>query len=278
MTIIDGMHRFAAASLKGQKMIAVEFFDGTQADAFLRAVEANTAHGLPLSQADRRAAAMRIIASHPHMSDRAIAVSTGLAASTVARIRRRSTDAVPQLNARVGRDGRLRPVSGIEGRRRAARLIEERPRASLREVARGAGVSPATARDVRRRLQNGQEPVSAPPDAADADSHARARGPQARREVPADPAAVLEKLLRDPSLRHNEQGRRVLRLLQYNAAAQREWPELIPTVPPHCAGLVAQLAHQYTEMWQGFADELDELARTTDPLSRRRANRQALSC
>jgi hypothetical protein len=272
MTVFDGIHRFAAASLKGQKMIDVEFFDGTEADAFLRAVEANTAHGLPLSRAERRAAAMRIIASHRHMSDRAIAVSTGLAASTVARIRRRSTDSVPQLNTRVGRDGKLRPVSGLEGRRRAAQLMAEHPRASLREVARGAGVSPATARDVRMRLERGQEPVPAPPETEGVDGHPRGRGPQARREVPLDPSAVLEKLLRDPSLRHNEQGRRLLRLLQYNAVARREWPDLIAAVPPHCAGLVAQIARQYAPMWQEFAEELDGRTRVSDPLGGWRAN------
>jgi hypothetical protein len=276
MTVIDGMHRFAAASLKGQQMIDVEFFDGTDADAFLRAVEANTAHGLPLSQADRRAAAGRIIASHPHMSDRAIAVSTGLAASTVARIRRRSTDAVPQLNARVGRDGRLRPVSGLDGRRRAAKLMAEHPRASLREVAREAGVSPATARDVRMRLERGQEPQPAQPATESAGRHPQGPGLGAQWKVPPDLDAVLGKLLRDPSLRHNEQGRRLLRLLQYNAAAQREWPELIAAVPPHCTELAAQLAYQYAQMWQNFAADLHERTRVDDPMARRRANRQAL--
>jgi hypothetical protein len=277
MTVIDGMHRFAAASLKGQQMIDVEFFDGTEADAFLRAVEANTTHGLPLSQADRRVAAARIVASHPHMSDRAIAVSTGLAARTVARIRHRSTEGLPQLNARVGRDGKLRPVSGIEGRRRAARLMTENPRASLREVARDAGVSPATARDVRLRLERGQEPVPARPNTASAGGLPQGPGRAAQRcKVPPDAAAVLEKLSRDPSLRHNEQGRRLLRLLQYNMAAQREWPELIAVMPPHCAGLVAQIAGQYAQMWQSFADDVDERTRVIAPADRRHANGQTL--
>jgi hypothetical protein len=38
------------------------------------------------------------------MSDRVVGKTTGLAARTVAAIRRRSTDSAPQLNARVGRD------------------------------------------------------------------------------------------------------------------------------------------------------------------------------
>ena len=44
------------------------------------------------------------ISSYPQMSDRVVGKTTGLAARTVAAIRRRSTDSAPQLNARVGRD------------------------------------------------------------------------------------------------------------------------------------------------------------------------------
>ena len=111
MRVIDGMHRLLAASLRGREWIEVQFFDDSPAEAFRRAVEANVTHGLPLTQADRRAAAKRIVVSHPHLSDRAIGESTGLAARTVAGIRRRTAD-VARPNARVGRDGRVRPLDG----------------------------------------------------------------------------------------------------------------------------------------------------------------------
>ncbi|HEY5986848.1 MAG TPA: streptomycin biosynthesis regulator, partial [Streptosporangiaceae bacterium] len=259
----------------GRDTIDVEFFDGCAADAFLRAVKANVTHGLPLSQTDRRAAAARIVASHPHLSDRSIAETAGLAARTVAAIRRRSTDAVPRLNARVGRDGRVRPLSSAEGRLRAAALMAEHPGASLREVARGAGVSPATVRDVRRRLERGEEPAPQP---AASNTRCDVVGPErgaraaAQRTVPPAPATVIEKLLRDPSLRHNEQGRRLLRLLQLNAVGAQEWPGVITAVPPHCVTIVVQLARQYAQMWLGFAQELDERARVIDPSGSRRAN------
>jgi ParB-like chromosome segregation protein Spo0J len=136
MRVIDGMHRLLAASLQGRESIEVIFFDGTEADVFLRAVQENIAHGLPLSHADRRAAAERVIASHPHMSDRAIGYSVGLAAKTVAAIRKRSGEEVPQSAARVGRDGRVRPLNSADGRRRAAELLAQQPTASLRDVAR----------------------------------------------------------------------------------------------------------------------------------------------
>jgi ParB-like chromosome segregation protein Spo0J len=240
MRVIDGMHRLMAASLRGQETIDVKFFDGSEAAAFVLAVQANVTHGLPLSRADRRAAAARIIASHPQMSDRAIGTAAGLAAGTVAAIRRGAAGGAPELAARVGKDGRVRPVNGAHGRERAAALLAERPGASLREVARGAGVSPGTVRDVRRRLKRGEEPAPAP-------------------------AVALEQLLRDPSLRHNEQGRRLLRSLQANSAAAQMWPGMTAAVPPHCVAIVMQLARQYGQMWLGFAQELDERARIIDP-------------
>jgi ParB-like chromosome segregation protein Spo0J len=268
MRVIDGMHRLMAASLKGQESIEVEFFDGSPADAFLLAVKANVTHGLPLSRADRRAAAARLVALHPQMSDRAIGESAGLAAKTVAEIRRRSTDAA-QLHARVGRDGKIRPLSSAQGRQRAAELLAEQPEASLRQVARAAGISPATAGDVRRRLRRGQQPAPGRAEAAD-DAAAPCGAYQLAQQRTGwpTPATVLEKLLRDPSLRHKDQGRRLLRLLQANAADAQELPGLTTAVPPHCAPMVVQLAQQYGRLWLGFAQELHERTRATEGLAR----------
>lgn len=272
MRVIDGMHRLRAALLQGRDAIEVKFFDGKPEDAFLCAVQANVTHGLPLSQADRRTAAKRIIQSHPHLSDRAIAQLAGLSAKTVGGVRRHSA-AVPQLKARIGKDGRVRPLSGVEGRHRAAELLAERPQASLREVARVAGVSPATVRDVRKRLERGQGPAPARagrkgtarsldrPAEPTASTGTR-RAVRAMRHVP---AFVLDKLLRDPSLRHNEQGRRLLRWLQHNPAGPQDRSSVIAAVPPHCAALVVQLARQNAQMWLDFAQELDERVQVVDP-------------
>lgn len=273
MRVIDGMHRLLAARVKGQKTIEVEFFDGTPEDAFLYAVEANISHGLPLSLADRRAAATRIIASHPQLSDRAIARAAGLGAKTVAAIRRRSSGGEPHLSARIGRDGKVRPLNSVVGRQRAAKLIAERPEASLREVARLAGISPATVSDVRRRLETGQPPVTegvkSPLAQTSSSQSSSAQTPPAAKPgtdrrlpiVPADPANVLEKLLRDPSLRHKEEGRQLLRLLRQNAIAASEWDELMAAVPSHCGALVVGLARHYAEIWTDFAQLLDERVR-----------------
>jgi ParB-like chromosome segregation protein Spo0J len=275
MRVIDGMHRLIAASLQGRETIDVKFFDGSEADVFLRAVEENVTHGLPLSQADRRAAAERIIASHPHMSDRAIGQAAGLAAKTVAAIRKRSTDGVPQSNARVGRDGKVRPLDSAQRRRRAAELLTEQPGASLRDVARAAGISPATVLDVRKRLERGDPPAPGKPAAAGNgvtsgdDAQGQTPGPGSRTASRSgalpDPAAMVEKLLRDPSLRLNEQGKEMLRLLHINALGTEQLPGVARAVPPHCLAIIVQLARQYARMWQDFARELDGRARIIDP-------------
>jgi ParB-like chromosome segregation protein Spo0J len=279
MRVIDGMHRLMAASLQGRETIEVVFFEGSDADIFLRAVQENIAHGLPLSQADRRAAAERIIASHPHLSDRAIGHSVGLASKTVAAIRKRSCDGVPQLGARVGRDGRVRPLNSGEGRRRAAELLAQQPGASLRDVARAAGISAATVLDVRKRLERGEPAVPLKHHANGSTEHSRAtpdgdhsRPPAIRLSPSAawsppcmDPVSAVEKLLRDPSLRSSERGKRMLRLLHVNALAAEQLPDVAAGVPPHCVLIVVQLARQYAKMWQDFARELDGRARIIDP-------------
>jgi ParB-like chromosome segregation protein Spo0J len=281
MRVIDGMHRLMAASLQGRETINVIFFEGGEADVFLRAVKENVAHGLPLSQADRRAAAERIIVSHPHMSDRAIGHSVGLAAKTVAAIRKSSSEEIPQSNARVGRDGKVRPLDSGVGRRRAAELLTQQPDASLRDVARAAGISPATVLDVRKRLERGEPPVPERPAAnaapkgpsgngAEADTesegaHVESIRFSSRAAVPPNPAAAVEKLLRDPSLRNNDRGKGMLRLLHVNAVGAEQLPDVAASVPPHCVGIVVQLARQYATMWQEFARELDGRARIIDP-------------
>lgn len=262
MKVIDGMHRLMAASLLGKETIDVIFFDGTDADIFLRAVEENVTHGLPLSQADRRAAAARIIASHPQMSDRAIGRSSGLAAKTVAAIRRRSTESIPQLKSRIGRDGKVRPLDSGEGRRKAAEVIAERPEASLRDVAREAGISPATVRDVRLRMERGDPPAPARLTPVPSEP---AQPTPAERPEPPSPAAVVERLLRDPSLRNSERGRGMLRLLHLNATSTDQLEGMAATLPPHCVTTVAQLARLYSQMWQSFAAELNGRARIIDP-------------
>lgn len=261
MRVIDGTHRLMAAAVNHRPTIDVIFFDGDPADVFLRAVEANVAHGFPLSLNDRRSAARRIISSHRHLSDRAIAQVTGLSAKTIAMLRHQSEDDASRTASRIGRDGRARPMNGMERRARVAELMTERPHASLRELARIAGVSPATASDVRKRLLRGEAPVRS---TGTSGSNGSGANGSTREQLaallaePANPAPVLEKLVRDPSLRHTENGRQLLRLMQTFAMGVKELPALSVAMPPHSKGLVRQLAELYARMWLEFARGLED--------------------
>ena len=277
MRVIDGMHRLRAALSKDQETIEVRFFEGNGDEAFLAAVEANTAHGLPLTLAEREAAAARILASHPIRSDSSIAAITGISAKTVGAIRRRSLpNGGLEVTARIGRDGRVRPLNSAEGRRIAGDVISARPNASLREIAKCAGISHATARDVRERMLRGDDPVpprlrmghgeQGPAERPDPPRHASR--PEQRevgfgRTPVRDPVSLLQHLSRDPSLRYSEAGRELLRWLHSRAAVTNGWEGLPDAVPPHCTYIVAELARGCAQEWSMLAAELEQQLRST---------------
>ncbi|MDX8030667.1 ParB/RepB/Spo0J family partition protein [Lentzea sp. BCCO 10_0856] len=247
MRVVDGMHRLRAARLRGSRSVEVEYVGGPVEDVFVLSVSANIS---TLSTADREAAVRRLLRSHPQWSDRAIAASTGLAAKSVGVLRRAVGG---RAEVRVGRDGKVRPLNSAAGRRLAGRMIAERPDASLRDIARAAGVSPGTVRDVRRRLASGLDPVPERMRAAE-----RTGGDVAatRTEVRA-PDTTLPILRRDPSLRFNEHGRHVLRWLEAHAVSSGEWSAVVSGVPSHCRELVADMARGCAEAWVEMAEALE---------------------
>jgi hypothetical protein len=255
--VIDGMHRLQAAALRGDATIPVRFVEGSEEEAFLLAVRENVAHGLPLSRADREAAASRILGSHPLWSNRAIAEVTGVGAGTVGRIRR-STGPSAQSNERRGRDGRVRPVSGADGRRRASEVVAARPDASVRRIAREAGVSLGTAQDVRDRMAQGVDPLL-PGQRADLSG---VPPPRRRSAVPTGSwPEVRQELHRDPTVRYTQAGRALLRWLGEHALGPGEARRLARTIPPHWVGRLAAVARQSAREWQQLADELDQRER-----------------
>ncbi|MFI6173281.1 ParB/RepB/Spo0J family partition protein [Nocardia sp. NPDC051052] len=261
MRVIDGMHRLRAAQLRGNDTIEVQLFDGSQDDAFVRAVEANVAHGLPLSLADRKAAAGRILAVHPDWSDRIVATIAGLADTTVGAIRRRPTSGLQQSDTRVGADGRTRPLNSAAGRLKARDVIIARPEATLREIAKTAGISPETARDVRERIRRGDDPVPAKASVTQpgsVPSHPKPPGRPDRHARSMDLEVALHKLRRDPSLRFSETGRYLLQWLGVFQVDSDDSRDIIRTIPPHCAAIVAELARGCAEKWKQIADELDK--------------------
>jgi AraC-like DNA-binding protein len=110
-----------------------------------------------LSVPERRAAARRILCANPERSDRGIAARCGLSPKTVARIRDElvaegRVEAAQVTVARIGRDGRVRPVDAHAVRERIAEELRRQPQASLRTIARAVGASPETVRSVRNSL------------------------------------------------------------------------------------------------------------------------------
>jgi hypothetical protein len=256
MRVIDGMHRLGAARIRGQDQICVQFFDCREDEAFLLAVSTNIKHGLPLTLADRRAAAARIIHLRPDASDRWIAEIAGLAAKTVAAVRGSVPGPMPSLNRRVGRDGRIRPLSSAEGRLRASEFLSSNPDASLRQIARDAGISVGTARDVREKVRQGVDPVMPKQRVCQEDEETRVNARKARSE--ADFPSILQRLRQDPSVRYTESGRTLLRWLCPPRLMQSpEWEGIVGCIPPHCTFDMIRIARSCARAWEGFAEELD---------------------
>lgn len=90
MTVIDGAHRVRAAQCSGSQWIDAVYFDGDEGQALMLAVRLNSAHGLPLSAADRKAAAEQALMYYPDWSDRRLGMALGLSERTIAAVRRRT--------------------------------------------------------------------------------------------------------------------------------------------------------------------------------------------
>ncbi|MFI7115408.1 streptomycin biosynthesis protein [Amycolatopsis sp. NPDC049868] len=261
MRVIDGTHRLQAAKMKNAAVINAQFFDGDEQAAFILAVKSNIAHGLPLSLADRKSAACRILNVRPQWSDRAIAAVTGLSHKTVGKLRRRSSGEVPQSNAHVGRDGRVRALDPAQGRRRAHELITSNPSASVREIARGAGISLATAHDVRHRHRLGEAPSAArkPTPAKPRVRPVDAVDPSTTQG--ADDQAAVERLRSDPTIRYTESGRTLVRLLDGHLNDRDEWDQVARNIPEHRLELISELAKARAEDWRQFAELLQKRKR-----------------
>jgi ParB-like chromosome segregation protein Spo0J len=268
MQIIDGFHRVRAAQAKGENMIEAMLLDGSTESAFVTAVAVNLGNGLPLSMEDRRRAAARIVAFHPHWSDRAIARLVGLSAKTIKLIRCTS-DQVPNLDSRTGRDGRVRPVDATAGRLAAAEYLAAHPQSSLRTVARHAGISPNTVRDVRNRMLRGDDPTkcSRRTAAASVPSPARRAVASSAASPPPAPPRIAEtsctevrplvaSLSRDPAIRMTETGRELLRWLHLHMVEDVDVAALLAAVPGHRQSHLAEIAARCAVNWSVIANKM----------------------
>ncbi|GAA3698242.1 ParB N-terminal domain-containing protein [Nonomuraea antimicrobica] len=249
MRVIDGMHRLHAARLGGRESVEVVYFHGTEQEAFLLAVESNVRHGLPLTLAERKESARRILRSFPEWSDRAIAAKTGLSGKTVGALRRTTGPQPAQPPVRVGRDGRARPLSPVDGRLKAGDILTREPHLSLREVAKAAGVSVETARDVRERLSRGKSPLPV------GRGGPSAAGP-CQVMPPTEPTSYLASLRRDPALKYNDEGRLIIRCLEARLVRERD-AELVLRAPDHQAMQIAAMARACAMSWDKIATHLE---------------------
>jgi ParB-like chromosome segregation protein Spo0J len=242
LRVIDGMHRLRAAVSRGLATIDIQFVDCDDADMFLLAVVANVSRGLPLSLTDRRAAARRILLTHPQWSDRAIAQVVGLSHKTVGVQRNLLTGEIPQLHSRIGRDGRVRRIETAP-----TAPTEYEPLAGADAAASGLGRTDEAAS--RTGDRDGSGPGAGRSQYPEAGDRA---GVVRQRQLSLEQWEMMtSRLRRDPSLRFSEAGRALLRLM--DPQLPRQWARIADAVPPHCAGLVAVIALECASGWEELA-------------------------
>ena len=230
MRVIDGMHRLRAARLRGEPDIEVTYYDGDDLGAFIEAVRANIAHGLPLTLADRRAAARRILSANPELSDRSVAGLTGLSPKTVGAARRSTGDQLLDPAYRLGKDGKWRPSQPLASPRAAA--------ACAGDGERGEGI----------------ESVAVTAAGSVADRNAAATRGRTRRVK--DAHAIIQDLANDPALRLSERGRALVRRLAVLSPQPAEWTDLVAAVPAHWDDRLVQLATANAREWDRLAHKL----------------------
>ena len=111
--LLAGYHRREAHRVAGVATMRIVVHNLEPEQWFPFAVRSNLAHGLPLTLAQRKAAAVRMLDDDPRRSDRAIAADCGLSHPTIAKLRQPDPDddaAGKDFQLRVGRDGKARQV------------------------------------------------------------------------------------------------------------------------------------------------------------------------
>ena len=247
MRVIDGAHRVRAARLSGKSRIDVQLLDIDDTEAFTVSITANVRHGLPLSLADRKQAAVRLAHLRPTLSDRAIGRTCGLTGKTVAALRARHSDTQNQALSRIGLDGRVRPTDSADRRQTARRLIMEAPTSSLRDIATEAGLSPNTVRKIRNDLKVSSRQNA---DFLVGNSSSHLAGEVSALSTAVD---ILVGLQRDPSLRYQEDGRDLLRRLLLVKKVIDQIQEVVDSVPDHCLPSLAAVARIYGQRWLDLA-------------------------
>jgi len=150
--LIDGFHRFAAAQNLGLDTVPVAVVplpeDG---DLHALAFALNAAHGRPLSLADRRAHAERLLGRHPEWADREIGRRCGLSSNTVGGIRAtlEQSAQIERTDTRIGASGYTYTVGTNAKERPPGALPDVGVGEQVREIA-GRLFTPAERQGQRR--------------------------------------------------------------------------------------------------------------------------------
>jgi hypothetical protein len=133
--LADGWHRVLAARRAGLTEIAADVHAGTARDALLHSVSANSAHGLPRTNADKRKAIALLLADSEwsQWSDREIGRHCQVDHTVVGRMRRTASGVKHQMEKRKVRRGdavyEMAVAADTVANDRAAVATAESPRA-----------------------------------------------------------------------------------------------------------------------------------------------------
>jgi ParB-like chromosome segregation protein Spo0J len=256
--VVDGQHRVAAAKQLGIRTLRAVWFNGSPDDSYVEFVRCNVGHGLPLTLAERRLAARRIVCSRPELSDRRIAVVCALSPRTVARLREEAGAEARRINGngsapakgRIGRDGRVRPIDPVAVRARIAKELTRRPDASLRTIANAVGASPETVRSVRNEMRAAVA-ANLP------DAHAKP-------EVGAKVLGLLERkapgsspVRGDPAFTDRDGGQQFVGWFDTTCVEPGDLYQYVESVPLSRVYEIADEARRRAEFWTRFAVALE---------------------
>jgi len=108
--LADGFHRYHAAQKCDFRDIEAEIHSGTRTDAVRYALGANSAHGQPRTNADKRRAVEIALKEFPKLSSVELAGICAVGRSFVDNIRPHQPATVAGCETRIGRDGKERKV------------------------------------------------------------------------------------------------------------------------------------------------------------------------
>jgi hypothetical protein len=198
---------------------------------------------------------------------------SGLSPKTVARLRSRATVDSAQSRARVGRDGRLRPVDPAEVRRRVAEAVRSDPEASTRAIAARTGASQATVRDVRERLDRGvSELIPRPrrarkrddgvPDGPEPDGVMDAPGEDDDEGEGKDEGEGADAPAVDRAAAGPEGGADFPTWFEQHRIDDADWERFVHGLPISRVYEVADACRRFSAAWRAFAVALEDRART----------------